>query len=97
MQLTRAADDPARHLLPRHPTCGQRQTLLTDLALLDRIAGGRPALLGQYPWQAEIRSYDPQVDAWVHTCGGVIISERFVLTAAHCMRKALSQYEVGEH
>merc|ERR1719300_382698 len=44
-----------------------------------QIVGGQPAKPGQFPWQVSLRdSYDE------HTCGGSIISERFVLTADYC-------------
>ncbi|XP_043210506.1 serine protease svh-1-like isoform X2 [Amphibalanus amphitrite] len=99
LQLTRPAGDPARLLLPRHPTCGRRQAQRTEVALVDRLFGGESALRGEFPWQAQIRTFDRKLDSWVHYCGGVIVSERFVLTAAHCMTKANSEYEVvvGEY
>jgi len=44
-----------------------------------RILGGEDAKLGQFPWQASMD------DSWYgHICGGSIISDRFVVTAAHC-------------
>jgi len=49
-----------------------------------RIVGGRRADYGQWPWQVLIRE-----STWFgifskNKCGGVLISDRHVLTAAHC-------------
>ncbi|KAJ8681912.1 hypothetical protein QAD02_017704 [Eretmocerus hayati] len=46
-----------------------------------RVTGGRPAAKYQYPWVAAIlKQNDPG-----HHCGGVLITDRHVLTAAHCL------------
>ncbi|XP_021794398.2 complement factor I isoform X4 [Papio anubis] len=44
-----------------------------------RIVGGKPAQLGDFPWQVGIK------DAKGITCGGVYIGGCWVLTAAHCL------------
>ncbi|XP_051273775.1 serine protease 27 [Dicentrarchus labrax] len=44
----------------------------------NRIVGGMDAIDGAWPWQVDI-----QKDA-VHICGGSIITENWVLSAAHC-------------
>merc|ERR1711935_833640 len=45
---------------------------------VDRIVGGHEAMEHQWPWQVALFIDD----AWF--CGGSIISENYVLTAAHC-------------
>merc|ERR1712128_85886 len=45
---------------------------------VDRIVGGHEAMEHQWPWQVALFIDD----AWF--CGGAIISENYVLTAAHC-------------
>ncbi|KAK4882899.1 hypothetical protein RN001_006218 [Aquatica leii] len=47
----------------------------------NRIVGGRPTGVNTYPWIARI-----VYDGLFH-CGGSLISEDYVLTAAHCVRR----------
>ncbi|XP_056640921.1 serine protease 27 [Diorhabda sublineata] len=49
-----------------------------DRILKKRIIGGREANFGQFPWQAYIKIGTFQ-------CGGVLVSRKFVATAAHCI------------
>lgn len=54
-----------------------------------RVVGGKPANLGQFPWQVAIREGDR-----IH-CGGIYIGGCWVLTAAHCVRARKShRYQV---
>ena len=48
----------------------------------EMIVGGNPAPDGKYPWQVRLYS---NMDDQVGFCGGSIIGDRWILTAAHCL------------
>ncbi|GJQ86789.1 hypothetical protein Trydic_g5581 [Trypoxylus dichotomus] len=59
--------------------CGVRPLVKTG-----RIVGGKSATFGEFPWQVLVRE-----STWLglftkNKCGGVLISNRYVMTAAHC-------------
>ncbi|XP_074003717.1 transmembrane protease serine 11E-like [Numenius arquata] len=59
--------------------CGiRRQTF--SFAGVERIIGGQRARDGEWPWQASI-----QLDG-IHRCGASVISNMWLVTAAHCFR-----------
>lgn len=47
--------------------------------LAQRIFGGQNATEGQFPYQVSLKYYNR------HTCGGSILNERWILSAAHCI------------
>ena len=47
----------------------------------DRITNGNLAAVKQFPYQAGLMLYVKGGAAW---CGGSVISDRWVVTAAHC-------------
>ena len=63
----------------------------------ERIIGGQNAQVGQFPHQVALRTMQNQ-----HFCGGSIISEWWVLSAAHCTMGELENPEnfvvvIGAH
>lgn len=72
-------DDPISNLLdnPLLPSeCGK--------SLIPRIIGGQRTALDEFPWMALLEYQHPR--GRTTACGGVLINERYVLTAAHCIK-----------
>ncbi|CAG0913089.1 unnamed protein product [Notodromas monacha] len=68
-----------------------------------RIIGGGVAKEDEFPWQVYLkgssRSFLGKRSYW--TCGGSLISDKYVLTAAHCLRSSSSRVKmevyIGAH
>ncbi|XP_028671472.2 serine protease 27-like [Erpetoichthys calabaricus] len=71
------------HGQAQHPGCGVP-------VINSRIVGGTAATEGAWPWQVSLR--------WMgsHICGGSVIQNEWVVTAAHCFKSSLntSYYEL---
>lgn len=67
----------------RKDECGIRSTTLM-MSRQARIIGGTEVTYGEEPWQADIRLF--RRDSFEHICGGAIISNHLVVTAAHCVQ-----------
>ncbi|XP_049283469.1 CLIP domain-containing serine protease 14D-like isoform X4 [Anopheles funestus] len=74
-----------RSLLPETPNCGMQMT--------DRIVGGQVAKIDEFPWTAliEFKRYD---GSFGFHCGGTLINERYVVTAAHCVMPINGMWKV---
>lgn len=65
--------------------CGIRSpSLLAPRGRQGRIIGGAEVTYGSAPWQVDIRLF--RGDRFEHICGGAIISNHLVITAAHCVQ-----------
>ena len=54
-----------------------------------RIVGGGAAQFGEWPWQVSLMRYKEgkfkNSGTFEHKCGAVLLSDRWVVTAAHCV------------
>lgn len=62
-------------------SCGAENRLSDDT----RIVGGRDTSIEEYPWQITLRRKGSPELTFKHSCGGSVLNERVVLTAAHCI------------
>jgi secreted trypsin-like serine protease len=51
-----------------------------------KIVGGKVAAAGAFPWQVSLNIAEIDDPYWAHYCGGAIYSERWIVTAAHCVK-----------
>ncbi|XP_037075501.1 hepatocyte growth factor activator-like [Pollicipes pollicipes] len=66
--------------------CGRRQVKPSEATRPFIVGpGNTTAYYGQYPWQARLVVYDSKVRGYKHQCGGIVITQTHVVTAAHCV------------
>lgn len=59
-----------------------------------RIIGGQDAALSANPWQVALLYADDINNARAQFCGGSVIADKWVLTAAHCLDAGVSEDQV---
>ncbi|XP_060526558.1 transmembrane protease serine 9 isoform X2 [Cylas formicarius] len=67
--------------------CGRsfRRSRQPRYGSVGRIVHGKQSVRGAWPWQVSLQLLHPQFGFLGHWCGGVMISQEWLLTAAHCI------------
>jgi len=96
-----AVNAPAKKTFENHPNRNALASRCPMKPFSQKIVGGENAPIGDYPWLALLgysstanRTKDSPIE-W--HCGGSLIGDRYVVTAAHCIKKELSKIRVGEY
>lgn len=77
-------DMPAPQVLNNASQCGTREGRFQSRR--SKIIGGMDAIYGEYPWQVQIQSFNFEKETFQHHCGGAVVGERLILSAAHCLQ-----------
>ncbi|KAM7364429.1 serine protease 7-like [Cochliomyia hominivorax] len=77
----------SNELFPKPPVCG-------PVTIGNKIYGGEETELGEFPWLANLE-YSKFNGDLVSVCAGNILNQRYLLTAAHCVKGEI-EVKVGK-
>ncbi|CAJ1085503.1 chymotrypsin-like elastase family member 2A [Xyrichtys novacula] len=63
--------------------------------VISRVVGGDDVRENSWPWQVSLQYRSGS--NFYHTCGGTLISDQWVLTAAHCIGSRTYRVYLGKH
>ncbi|KAL4715959.1 hypothetical protein ACJJTC_013259 [Scirpophaga incertulas] len=89
-------------IISQHPAWRILNSFECGDSVADRIIGGTKAALGQFPWIVMLGYVYPDDKKIDWKCAGTLITDRLVITAAHCIPEKedehiLKYVRLGEH
>ncbi|GAB0097788.1 CLIP domain-containing serine protease [Sergentomyia squamirostris] len=84
-------------VVPVVPAVDKRSMINSDLCGISvntRIIGGEDAGPGQFPWMARLAYRNLTSGRVTYRCSGSVISDRYIVTAAHCVRNLIDDLQV---
>ncbi|XP_027022565.1 chymotrypsin-like elastase family member 2A isoform X2 [Tachysurus fulvidraco] len=63
--------------------------------IVNRVVGGDDARANSWPWQISLQYKSGS--SFYHTCGGTLVADQWVLTAAHCIGSRTYRVYLGKH
>lgn len=81
------SDEQLRQLIADHPNLRLLPLDECGPIITEKISGGNRTQLFEYPWLVQLEYVQPLSGDRSFNCAGSLISEWFVLTAAHCLTR----------
>jgi len=98
--VTTRAPEPPKPVTTRAPQPPSGQCgIQVHKTQQDKIVGGKPAEEGEWPWMVALHGRGRGDSGRKPFCGGTLIRDNVVVTAAHCVNTDANRYEVriGDH
>lgn len=89
---TRPADSSTPIDVTNHRNVGLLPSTNCGPLSTDKVSGGNKTNLYEFPWMALLRYNTPE--GLDYKCGGSIINDRYILTAAHCISGLRTGYGI---
>ena len=88
------AEGRARSFDTLNPNSHYSQVCGRKFVRRGRIVGGNVASYAEWPWQVSLRQY--KSGQFKHKCGAALITNRWIITAAHCVKVKYLKYNIRE-